>query len=115
MPSKQFWKLAGKLNHRQMSMLVQLRTGHVPLQKHLFRIAKVDNPTCPHCRQGEESVHHFLFECAAWQRERWHMSNKLGRAAKEANSVMNTPKGIAELMKYVSHTGRFKDVFGELS
>ena len=43
------------------------------------------------------------------------MSNKLGRAAKEANSVMNTPKGIAELMKYVGRTGRFKDVFGELS
>ena len=60
-------------------------------------------------------VHHFLFECAAWQCERWHMSNKLGRAAKEANSVMNTPKGVTELMKYVGHTGRFKDVFGELS
>ena len=43
------------------------------------------------------------------------MSNRLGRAAKEANSVMNTPKGIAELMKYVSRTGRFKDVFSELS
>ena len=36
MPSKQFWKLAGKLNHWQTSTLVQLCTGHVPLQKHLF-------------------------------------------------------------------------------
>ena len=42
------------------------------------------------------------------------MSSKLGRVAKEANSVMNTPKNIAELMKYIGHTSRFKDVFGEL-
>ena len=115
MPSKQFRKLAGKLNCRQTSTLVQLCTGHVPLRKHLVRIARADDPTCPHCSQGEESVHHFLFECAAWQRERWHMSNKLGRAAKEANSVMNTPRGVAELMRYIGCTERFKDVFGELS
>ena len=115
MPSKQFRKLAGKLNRRQTSTLVQLCMGHVPLQKHLFRIARADDPTCPHCSQGEESVHHFLFECTAWQCKRWCMSNKLGRAAKEANSMMNTPKGVAELMKYVGCTGRFKDVFGELS
>ena len=117
MPSKQFWKLAGKLNRQQTSTLVQLRMGHIPLQKHLLQIARVDNPTCQHCSQGEESVHHFLFECAAWQHERWRMSTKLGRVAKEANSVMNTPKGITEFMKYVGRTGRFKDkdVFGELS
>ena len=36
MPSKQFQKLAGKLNRRQMSTLVQLHTGHAPLRKHLF-------------------------------------------------------------------------------
>ena len=36
MPSKQFRKLPGKLNHRQMSTLVQLPTGHAPLWKHLF-------------------------------------------------------------------------------
>ena len=115
MPSKQFRKLAGKLNCWQTSTLVQLCMGHIPLQKHLFRISRADNPPCPHCSQGEESVHHFLFGCTTWQRERWCMSNKLGRVAKEANSMMNTPRGIAELMKYVGHTGRFKDVFGELS
>ena len=35
--------------------------------------------------------------------------------AKEANSVMNTPRGVAELMRYIGRTERFKDVFGELS
>ena len=36
MPPKQFRKLAGKLNCQQMSTLVQLHMGHVPLWKHLF-------------------------------------------------------------------------------
>ena len=101
LPSKKFWKMVNKLTHRQASTLVQLRTGHVPLKKHLFRIGRAEGPTCPTCGQDDKSVHQFLFDCATWRQERWQMGSSLGRAAKEADSIMNTPKGIAELMKYV--------------
>jgi hypothetical protein len=30
-------------------LLIQLRTGHVPLAKHLHKIQKADSPICPHC------------------------------------------------------------------
>ena len=82
--------------------------------KHIFQIDKAEDSTCLHCGQDDESVHHFLFDCATWRHERWPMSNILGRAAKEANSVMNTLKGVAELMKFVGCTGRFKGTLGEL-
>ena len=114
LPSKQFWKLASKLNRRQTSILVQLRKGDALLRKHLFRIDKAEDPTCSYCGQGNESVHHFLFDCATWRHERWHMGNRLCRAAKEADSVVNTSKGVKELMKYIGCTGRFKGTFGEL-
>ena len=42
------------------------------------------------------------------------MGNRLGRAAKDTNGVMNTLKGIEELMKYVGCTGRLKGTSGEL-
>ena len=114
LPSKKFQKMVNKLTCRQMSTLVQLCTGHVPLKKHLFWIGRAEGPTCPMCGQDNESIHHFLFDCATWRQERWRMSSRLGRAAKEADCIMNTPKGITELMKYVRRTGRFKGVFSEL-
>ena len=114
LPSKKFRKMANKLTHCQASMRVQLRTGHAPLKKHLFRIGRAESPTCLTCGQDDESIHHFLFDCATWRQERWRMGSSLGRATKEADSIMNTPKGIAELMKYVGRTGRFRGVIGEL-
>ena len=97
-----------------MSMLVQLHTGHIPLRKHLSQIGKVEDPPVHPVEQDEESVHHFLFDCVTWRHERWCMGNRLGRAAKDTNGVMNTLKGIEELMKYVGCTGRLKGTSGEL-
>ena len=114
LPSKKFQKMANKLTRRQVSMLVQLCTGHTPLKKHLFWIGRAEGPTCPTCGQDNESVHHFLFDCTMWRQERWRMGSSLGRATKEADSIMNTPKGIVELMKYVGCTGRFRGAIGEL-
>lgn len=37
-----------------------LRTGHAPLNRHLHRLGKVENPFCLHCPDTEEMVHHFL-------------------------------------------------------
>jgi len=33
------------------SLLVQLRTRHVPLQAHLCRIGKAEFPACPKCNK----------------------------------------------------------------
>ena len=101
-----------ELNRRQMSIVVQLCTGHVPLMKYLFHIRKVDSPTCPSCQQGEESMHHFIFDFPTWRYECWFMGRTLGRFVKLAHQVLGTQKGIKELLNFVGHTGRLKRTFG---
>ena len=88
MPSNRFRKLLSGLNRTQISILVQLRTGHIPLNKHLFCINKVESPMCPMCRQGEELVHHYLFKCMTWRHKRWHMGKELGSSASAADCML---------------------------
>ncbi|KZT63681.1 hypothetical protein DAEQUDRAFT_636083, partial [Daedalea quercina L-15889] len=51
------------LPHKQASILIQLQTEHVPLQKYLYRIQKAESPFCPNCGETRETVHHYLLEC----------------------------------------------------
>ena len=102
------------LSRSQASIIMQLRAGHILLRKHLSHISKADMVICPHCQQDEESVHHHLFECAAWRYEHWHMGQSLGRKAKLADCALNTQKGVKEVVRFVGHTARFKSVFGEI-
>ncbi|KAH9838262.1 uncharacterized protein C8Q71DRAFT_856224 [Rhodofomes roseus] len=46
MPSNAYRKLAERLPRRHASILIQLRTEHAPLQRHLHRIRQVDSPIC---------------------------------------------------------------------
>ena len=47
MPSSKFAALVNNLPRRHASVLMQLRTGHVPLNHHLARIRKIVSPACP--------------------------------------------------------------------
>jgi len=44
----------------QAALLMQLRTGHILLRKHLHRIGKAGSAMCPACLSEDESVHHYL-------------------------------------------------------
>ena len=77
-PSKKYLCLIAGLDRRQASLLFQLRSGHIGLNQHLFRIRKSDTPVCPNC-QGitVESVKHFLINCPFYRRERHALNVKL--------------------------------------
>ena len=64
-PSSQFRKLTAELTWKQASLMIQLRTGHIPLNLHLARFGAVESPTCPACHEKPESVHQFLMICTA--------------------------------------------------
>ncbi|KAJ7717117.1 hypothetical protein DFH07DRAFT_973720 [Mycena maculata] len=57
----------------------QLRTHHVPLAKHLFRINKHHTSVCPCCGFIDETVDHYLHEDA---RRQLHTSSRLARYSK---------------------------------
>jgi ribonuclease HI len=114
LPSKGYKRLTAGLSRKQSSILIQLRTGHIPLNHYLHRISKTASSTCPSCQQDEETVQHYLFECTTWKHERWHMSRNMGRAAKSISNVLNTQKGVKEVMQYIGRTGRLRSIYGEV-
>ena len=93
----------------QASLVIQLRTRHVPLNAYLHRISKLDQPLCRHCRSGNETVHHYLFECTAWAYERWSLCHRMGRAAKSLCGLLSIERGVDEVLEYIGWTRRFKD------
>lgn len=115
LPSRAFIKLTDKLNRTQHSLLVQLRTGHIGLNMHLHRIGCVDDPTCPACKASEETVHHLIFECPAYQHERHQLRATLRRGANSLRLMVTNPKAALKLLSFLNATGRLKNSFGEVN
>jgi ribonuclease HI len=113
-PSKKYLRLIKKLDRRQASILFQLRTGHIGLNQHLFRIHKSETPSCPHC-QGitVETIKHFLLDCPQYARERHELRLKLRRNCDSISFLLSNPSAILPLLKFVHATGRFKTHFGK--
>ncbi|KIK36447.1 hypothetical protein CY34DRAFT_94364, partial [Suillus luteus UH-Slu-Lm8-n1] len=44
---RSFLKLTSTYSKRLTGLLIGLRTRHLPLNQHLFRLTKVDSPDCP--------------------------------------------------------------------
>jgi hypothetical protein len=60
LPSKNDIKLIDDLPKHHTVILFQLLcTGHVPLNKHLHRIQKVETSKCASCEERDETVMHF--------------------------------------------------------
>ena len=109
-PSKKFLGLIKGLDRRQASLLTQLRTGHIGLNRHLFRIRKVESPVCPHCRGlTVETVRHVLLDCLFYVRERHILQLKLRRNASSIPFLLSSPVAVKHLLTFIHSTGRFKE------
>ena len=115
MPSKAFSKIAERLPRKQASLLIQLRTGHVPLQQHLYRMHKVDSPICPKCGTTKETVYHFLMECAAYNGARAERERQAGPASRSIKDLLSRPALIPPLFRYIHDTQRFQAMYGPLA
>ena len=63
-PSKKWMNLTKPLTHKQASILMQLQTGHVGLNKYLHHIKRATSPKCSNCNENtDETVSHFLLVC----------------------------------------------------
>ena len=109
-PSRKYLKLVKGLDRRQASLLTQLRTGHIGLNKHLFRIRKVESPVCPHCQGlNVESVKHILLDCPFYRRERHALQLKLRRNASSIPFLLGNPAAVKHTLTFARSTGRFKE------
>ncbi|KAF9562847.1 hypothetical protein CPC08DRAFT_620587, partial [Agrocybe pediades] len=68
---KKFSKITNELTRRQTSILVQLRTGHFPLNDYLHKRKLAPSPLCHACNeQRRETINHLITECPAYQTQR---------------------------------------------
>ena len=109
LPATSFLQLTKDASRSQASILFQLRSKHVLLHKYLHRIGKVDSLLCTLCRHGEETVHHFPFDCPAAEHARFELGCKLGQLSKSLWYILGSRKAFKLLIRYVNETGHFRD------
>ena len=65
--------------HGQLNFhLTQVLSGHGCFNEYLFRMKKVDSPSCSHCSRGRnDGPLHTLFECKAWRQDRCELVRSL--------------------------------------
>jgi hypothetical protein len=113
-PFKDFQKKRDKLTRGQASLLMQVRTGHIPLNSYLAKIGKSDTAYCGACapalaEEGHiETVNHFLFHCAAFNEQRH--TEVIGRDHLNLQDIMEDEKRMKALANYIRHTRRFDNV-----
>ncbi|PBK95100.1 hypothetical protein ARMGADRAFT_926053 [Armillaria gallica] len=101
-----------------MSLLIQLRTGHILLNAYLHRFKKANFPFCESCYtkgvEVKETVHHFIFECPKHQSIRTDMKKGMRRGATSMWSMMENVTTIKALLKYIGKTWRFQATMGNI-
>ncbi|KAG2122240.1 hypothetical protein DEU56DRAFT_746102, partial [Suillus clintonianus] len=112
--NKSFLKLTANCSKRLTSLLVSLRTRHIPLNKHLHRLTKVNSPHCPHCPLIDETILHFLFDCPQYKRERHILACALGRKSTSLPYLLTDSEAIPHLARFVNATRRLKPTLGEI-
>src|SRR6266481_4054920 len=108
MPSHSFIKATDQLTQAQASIIMQLQTGHVPLNGFLQRIGKVTSSKCPACPEVMETVHHFLFKCPAHAHAHHGMSRALGHKSKSLQHALGNQEAFKPVLKFIQVSGHFK-------
>lgn len=99
------------LEKGQAGAIFQLRSGHCPLRKFLFRIGAEEDDKCDFCRVVE-SPHHFLIFCRNYTSQRQQFRKRLKEEdinvnINSSNKLLDTPAVFPHLAKYIEETGRF--------
>jgi hypothetical protein len=114
-PFNKFRKKLFKLTRSQSSLIMQLRTGHIPLNFYLRRIGKIDSDKCIKCGntpgavQVPETINHFLFDCQSYDEARLDLIAKIGRNHFTLLKFMKNTDSMKALATYINRRGLFKD------
>ena len=114
LPSPAFLQATDNLTRVQVSVLMQLRTGHAPLNAFLHRIGRVDSLLCLACLSTDETIHHFLFDCPAHMHARHSLARKLGRLSKSVRHLLGNWWAFQTMLRYMGEMGHFQTSHGDL-
>ena len=95
--------LEANINNRiRYRTAVNIITGHIGLNKHLYRINRADTPNCPNCSDIEETVEHFIGHCPTYLNIRGDI---LGTYYDSINNIMDN-NSIDLIIKFALKTKR---------
>ena len=114
LPSPSLLAATNHLSRAETSVLMQLRTGHIPLNAFLHRISQADSPTHPTCQHTDETIHHYLFDCPGHTQARHSLGRAMGQNSKSIQHLLGNWQSYKSVLKYVRTTGRFKNIYGDL-
>ena len=115
LPSKKYMKTMGYDTKSKAGLFFQLRSGHIALNKYLYRFKRSDTPNCQQCDGNvPETVHHLLFDCPRYARERHKLRNKLGRQALSTAYLLGSAEAIGETLSFVKASKRLQPTPGEV-
>jgi ribonuclease HI/exonuclease III len=111
-PFNSYRKRQDKLSRAHASYLLQVRSGHLPLNFYLHRIKKVDSKQCQACHltpddeTPNETISHFLYDCDAYSDQRRTLIRSIGATNLTLKDIMLKTKNMKALAKYITRTGR---------
>jgi ribonuclease HI len=110
-------KLIQSLDQQEKGLaatIFQLRADHAPLYNFLFKIKTLLDPRCTDCF-AQENVAHFLMFCNRYKKARADLKKNLRRLKCGINpdsfrSIMDNPKAIPAIARYILATNRFPNI-----
>ena len=114
-PSAKFSLLVHHLPCRHASTIIQLHTGHAPLNHPLARIGKVPSPACPNCDATFETIHHFLFMCPVYEVPRQNLQVKVGPHKMDFKGLLAETNNTRHLLRFLEQTKRLAPTFRNLN
>ncbi|KAL2012391.1 hypothetical protein VTN00DRAFT_5109 [Thermoascus crustaceus] len=112
----QGWKqdpVAAAAPKKIASRYYQLKTGHAAIGTYLKRMQAQESEACRDCQAPKESIHHLLFECRQWRRQRetlYQAMNRAGVATPTATEdhpesrLLGEPKATRALLQFLADT-----------
>lgn len=112
---KQYYMMIVKIPRKHGSILMQLRTEHIPLAHDLHHINKPDSPTCPCCHRHNETVTHYLLHCPAHQNARDTLWATIGQDVRNIIKLLSQKNLFLTLFTFIASSSHFQSVYGDLT
>jgi hypothetical protein len=113
-PSNKYRKICKKIPRRSVSILTQLRTGHIPLAAYLHRFKLADSPTCQQCKNDPETPLHYIKYCKAFKDQRRQLKTDIGPDKDIGLELLGDIQTIRHILKYITSTKRFEESHGNV-
>ena len=103
-------QLVESLSKREATMLIQLRTDHIPLNYYLHRIGKLEKPNYPGCGFARETIFHLLVKCEAHAKHRERIKRDLRGKATDMGYLLSNSKAVLLTLEFMAAANRSRQL-----